>query len=191
MTNLTKILELLDENIIIQKIDKPIDEIFKQVYLLTERVNSKRKLISIIYYLIEQLKKNKIILKINNDRFSELVWFLNQCYSSDGSQGYEKVIFEINNYKKEGIYLILEAISESLKIENKEKYLQWIYTTKIEHTNWESKLKIVEQINKTSQIYSETNGLTNIQKALYLKEIIQQQLETNQSIKSMLKPKSF
>ena len=191
MTNLTKILELLDENIIIQKIDKPIDEIFKQVYLLTERVNSKRKLISIIYYLIEQLKKNKIILKINNDRFSELVWFLNQCYSSDGSQGYEKVIFEINNYKKEGIYLILEAISESLKIENKEKYLQWIYKSKIEHSTWELKLEIVEQIDKASRNSSLTHHLNKFQKALYLKELIQQQLESNQSIKSMLKPKSF
>ena len=190
MTNLTEILQILDEETIQEKIDKPIDEIFNQVYLLTEQVNSQRKLKSIIYFLIQKLKKNKIILTTNK-KYSDLGWFLNQYYSLDGSLGYERAIFDINNYKKEGILLILETTSQSLKKEQKEKYLQWIYTTKIEHTNWESKLKIVEQINKTSQIYSETNGLTNIQKALYLKEIIQQQLETNQSIKSMLKPKSF
>ena len=188
--NLTEILQLLDEDLIKQKIDKPIDEIFNQVYLFTEQVNSQRKLKSIIYFLIRKLKKNKIILTTNN-QYSDLVWFLNQYYSADGSQGYERAIFDIHNYKKEGIFLILETTSESLKKEQKEKYLQWIYTTKIEHADWESKLKIVEQINKTSQISSEPNSLTKIQQAVYLKEIIQQQIETNQSIKSLLKPKSF
>ncbi|MBK8945381.1 MAG: hypothetical protein IPM32_08940 [Ignavibacteriae bacterium] len=187
---MTEILQLLDEDLIKQKIDKPIDEIFNQVYSITEQVNSQRKLKRIIYFLIRKLKKNKIILTTNS-QYSDLVWFLNQYYSLDGSLGYERAIFDINNYKKEGIFLILETTSESLKKEEKEKYLQWIYTTKIEQTNWESKLIIVEQINKTSQISSEPNSLTNIQKALYLKEIIQQQLETNQSIKSLLKPKSF
>lgn len=190
MTNLTEILQLLDEETIQEKIDKPIDEIFNQVYLLNEQINSQRKLKSIIYFLIWKLKKNKIILTTSN-KYTDLVWFLNQYYSADGSQGYERAIFDIMIYKKEGILLILETTSESLKKEQKEKYLQWIYTSKIEHTNWESKLKIVEQINKNTRISSEPNSLTNIQQALYLKEIIQQQIETNQSIKSMLKPKSF
>ncbi|MBK8946329.1 MAG: hypothetical protein IPM32_13820 [Ignavibacteriae bacterium] len=187
---MTEILQLLDEETIQEKIDKPIDEIFNQVYSITEQLNSQRKLKSIIYFLIQKLKKNKIIFTTNN-KYSDLVWFLNQYYSAEGSQGYERAIFDINNYKKEGILHILETTSESLKKEQKEKYLQWIYTSKIEHTNWESKLKIVEQINKTSNNSSEIHSLTNIQKALYLKEIIQQQIETSQAIKSLLKPKSF
>jgi len=190
---LSEILYLLDENIIREKIDAPIDEILnKYSYSVSEDI-SQKELISIIAGFLKQLKNQGIFISIESDEFSEVFSFLQKHYSGENSKGYERALYDATNFGKEGINTILEDTSESLKMELRKQYIDWIFNTKVTYLDWASKLKLVKELSDqySFSFSTEISSMPDGQKALFLKEIFSQNLNTVRSIKSILQTKLF
>lgn len=184
---------LLDENIICKKIDVPIDEILIKYSYSVSKNLSQKEFVSIIAGFLNHLKEHGIFISIESDEFSEVFWLLQKHYSGEGSQGYERALYDATKYGNEGINTILEDISESLKMELRQQYFDWVFNTKVTYMEWTSKLKLVKELSDQYSFFlpTEVSTIPDEQKALFLKEILSQNLNTVQSIKSMLKTKLF
>ncbi len=192
MSELNEILILLDEEAISKVIETPIDNVLNQYSFSVAENFSKKEFLKIIAGYLKILKHHGILIPINHDEFSTIFSFLQKHYPGEGSQGYERALLDITKYGKDGITVILKDTSESLKFELRRQYLEWIYSTKVIYLDWASKLKLVKEFRNQYgfSFTSEISNMSDEQKALFLKEIFTENLNTVQSIKSILQTKS-
>ena len=182
---LNEILYLLDEKVIYEKIDAPIDEILnKYSYSISDEITQK-EFISIISKFLNQLKNQGVLVSMDSNEFSNVFWFLEKYYKGEGSQGYERAL---NDYGEYGIEMILEETSEALKMDQRSRYLSWLYDTKINYLEWNEKLKLMEEfVDQFKTFFNPTvSNLPNEQLIQFLKELLNRAIEGTEVIKSRL-----
>jgi len=190
MTNLNEILYLLDEDVIYEKIDAPIDEILREFYYPATKIITQKEFISMISGFLKELKNQGILLTMELDEFSEVFWFLEKHYSSDRSHGYERALNDVLTYGSNGIEMILEDTTESLKKEQRENFTNWIFDTKIIFLEWNAKLKLIEEFRKQYGILFSPalSNMSKEQQIPFLKELLSDNISNSQTLKSMLTP---
>lgn len=189
MSDLDEILHMLSEDVIYEKIDAPIDEIInKYSYLISEDKNQK-EFILIISEFLQQLKKQGVLVSIGSNEFSEVFWYLEKYYKDEDSNGYERAL---NDYGEYGIEMILEETCEALKMDQRSRYLSWVYDTKIDYLPWDVKLKLIEGfLDQFKIFFSPTvSNLPNEQLIPFLKDLLTKVITGTQPITSMLETKS-
>ncbi len=191
MSELNEILILLDEEAISEVIVTPVDNVLNHYSFSVPENFSQKEFLAIIAGYLKLLKYHGILIPINPDEFSTIFSFLQKHYHGEASQGYERALLDVTKYGKDGITLILKDTTESLKIELRRQYLEWIYSTRVVYLDWASKLRLVKELsNHNSFTYrSEISYMSDEQKALFLKEIFTENLNTVQSVKSILQTK--
>ena len=137
LSDLDEILHLLSEDEIYQKIDEPIDEILnKSAYSISED-KTQKEFNLIIFEFLQQLKKQGVLVSMDSNKFTEVFWYLEKYYRDEDSNGYERAF---NDYGEYGIEMILEETCEALKMDLRNRYLSWVYDTKIDYLPWDAKL---------------------------------------------------
>ena len=193
MTNLAEILHLLDEQVIYEKIDTPIDEILnKYPYSVSEEITQK-EFISIIYSFISQLKESGSILSIDSvssNDFSEVFLYLEKYYRDGDSLGYERAL---NDYGEYGIEMIIEETCESLKMELRERYLNWVYDTRIIYLPWPDKLDLMEEFTEQYilRFLPTISSLPKEQLISFMKELLSRVVKGKEVVKSRIETKLF
>lgn len=190
MNKIKEILYLLDENLIYENLDAPIDEILnKYSYSISEN-KTQKEFISIISGFLNKFKNQGVLVSIDSNKFSEVFWYLEKYYEGEGSQGYERAL---NDYGKYGIEIILEETCEAFKMDQRNRYLSWVHDAKINCLNWNDKLKLIEEIiNQFKKDFNPAvSNLPNEQLTPFLKELLTIVITGTQPIKSMLETKLF
>jgi len=192
MSELNEILILLDEEAISEVIETPVDNVLNKYSFSVSENFSQKEFFAIIAGYLKLLKNQGILILINGNEFSTIFSFLEKHYYGEGSQGYERALLDITKYGKDGITMILKNSSESLKIELRRQYLEWIYSTRVIYLDWASKLELVKELSNQNGFThrSDISYMSDEQNALFLKEIFTENLKTVQSIKSILQTKS-
>jgi len=190
MTNLTEILYLLDQQVIYDKIDAPIDDILKKYSYSISEDKTQKEFISIISGFLKELKTQGILLSIGSEEFLEVFWYLERYYKDEDSEGYERAL---NDYEEYGIQMILEETCEALKMDQRSRYLSWVHDTKINYLEWDEKLKLTEDfLDQFDNFFpNEVSGMPNEQLAPFLKEFLNRALEGTEVIKSIAETKLF
>ena len=89
--------------------------------------------------------------------------------------------------------MILEETCEALKMDLRNRYLSWVYDTKIDYLPWDAKLKLIEVfLDQFKTLFSPTvSNLPNEQLIPFLKELLTKVITGTQPITSMLETKLF
>lgn len=191
--SIEQIFYMLDENTILKKVDHPIDEVLINYSYSVSEEASQKELVSIIGGYIKKLQCKGILIPIAADELSEVLSFLENHNSDEGSLGYERALYDIKQYGKEGISTVLEDISKSLKIELRSQYLNWIYNTKIIYLDWNLKLNLVKEFSKRYEIFlpSEITSMPDERKALFIKELLVNNFHVAKTGKEIQQTKLF
>jgi len=190
MTKLNEILYLLDEQVIYEKIDAPIEEILRKYsYSVPEEITQK-EFIVVVSEFLNQLKNQGVLASIDSNEFANVFCYLEKYYKDNDSDGYER---SLNDYGEYGTYFILEETCEAIKIDMRSKYVSWVYNTKINYLEWNKKLKLIEEFQDQIKTHfsPRVSILPNEQLVPFLKELINRMIVGRQPIKSMIETKLF
>ncbi len=149
MTNLNKIMDLLNGDELFIKIDELLDEALRKfIYSHSEDIIQK-EFINVIHAFFEYLNNNQLIIISSYTtitKSSEVILFSEKYYQGHDTHGYEGAIYDITSQGGEGIESVLEAIVERIKTTEKEKYISWLITKYFTLLDWDTKAKIISEI---------------------------------------------
>ncbi|MFC2085202.1 hypothetical protein ACFLS9_09100 [Bacteroidota bacterium] len=190
-TNLIKIMEFLDGELIHRKIDKPLDEVFRRFsYELSGEVTLEKFNLLMVSFL-EHLSDSGIrtsIIPPGVDESYDIIWLTENYYRGYETWGYEGVLFDITTQGNEGIDSILENIIEAIKVSEREKYISYIIIKYFAHLEWDIKKEIITKIfNKYGHFFPpQLMELEPHKLVPRIKELINLIITTNQTISEIL-----
>jgi len=156
MTILETILKQIDETALQKRIDKPLDQcLLSFLHPIPEELSYD----SAHKYLVELYKHiqlNGILpsLEISNNKASEeIIWILESNYLGFETTGYEGFLFDFIHCDNENRQIILARFIEILKRVEREKYISFIFKSKIDPLDWHKRYELIIEIfqrhNKT------------------------------------------
>ena len=129
MDTVDTVFELLHYSTITHRINEPIDRSHATFqYPETGEMNHNR-FNRIITAYINHLYHTALDKtgKLNEDQASEeAVWILKKNYMTDSISGYEGALLDAVNPIR-GIDFVLEQMNELIKIQEREKYIAWVF----------------------------------------------------------------
>jgi len=142
---LDKLLELMNEQVINEKIDIPLDLAFNSFEFpgKTEITHEEFNLILSEFYLhLNRFRLN--IRELSKDEaLQEMMWFLERHYGANEAFGYGvSYIVAIH----QGVEVIFGRIIEIMKFVEREKYLNWIIASFVDSMDWDAKTCLVNEI---------------------------------------------
>ena len=191
MTNLNKIMEFLDGEVIYKKIDEPLDEAFRKFsYQLSAEITQK-EFNSIIKSFIEHLKDNEVTIfttQATANESSEIIWLTEKYYQGHETRGYEGALYDTTTQGREGLESVLEGIIEKIKTNEREKYISCIITKHFTFLDWNTKKEIIKEIfNEFSHIFPPQLKESQIPQLVpRIEELINLIITTNQTLFGIL-----
>lgn len=149
MTNLNKIMEFLDGEVIYKKIDEPLDEALRKFSDKISADITQKEFNSIIKSFIEHLNNCGVMIFNIDERStesSEIIWLTEKYYQGHETKGYEGALYDVTTQGREGLESVLEGIIEKIKISEREKYISCIITKYFTFLEWDMKKEIIEEI---------------------------------------------
>lgn len=149
MTNLNKIMEILNEEVLCKKIDEPLDEALRKFsYSLSAGITQK-EFNSVMKSFIEHLRNYGIIIltiQVKGSESSEIIWLTEKYYRGHETKGYVGAIYDVLTQGSEGIESVLEGIIETIKISEREKHISCIITKYFTFLDWDRKKEMLREI---------------------------------------------
>jgi hypothetical protein len=146
-----EVFELLDEQYLYQFIDKRIEQA-TAVFELEQRATMTHEIFihTIGDYLHHIYKTGfwiRQIMSIAQAR-AEAMALLEKYYQTPYSRGYDTAFLNVLNSKLYGFEFILTEIAEIIKAATREKYIKWIYFSRIIPLDWSVRCQIAEILIK-------------------------------------------
>ena len=149
LRNLNKILELLNGEVLYKKIDEPLDEALRKfTYSLSAEITL-NEFNSVMGSFIEQLNNYRIMIfttQVRANESSKIIWLTEKYYQGQETKGYEGALYDVITQGREGIDSVLEGIIETVKSNEREKYISSIITKYFTFLDWDVKKEIIKEI---------------------------------------------
>jgi hypothetical protein len=144
---LDQIIELMDENVINQRINEPLNVAYNCFWFPDNGDVTHKKFNSVLAEFYLHLNRSSTTVRefSRDEGLQEMMWFLERHYRSEKAVGYKAVYLDVicEDYEE-----VFERIVELMKSIEKEKYVNWILTTCIDPLDWDCKKRLVEEIQK-------------------------------------------
>jgi hypothetical protein len=142
-----EVLKLLDEHYLYQFIDKCIEEATANFKFKRMTTMNHKDFIHVIGDFIFHIYKTgfwiRQIISIKQAR-AEAVALLEKYYQGPYSHGYATAFVGLLNSKLDGLEFILSQIAEIIKATTREKYIQWVYCSRIIPLDWSDRCQIAK-----------------------------------------------
>ncbi|MFC1551925.1 hypothetical protein ACFL6P_05095 [Candidatus Latescibacterota bacterium] len=151
MKKLEHIINQINERILSDYIEKPVEEVLKNFKINPSEITSHKEFNSIIALLFQELYRHNpgYTRELSeNEALGEAIMLLEKNYQTDRFKGYEGALFEATTKKQKGIIFVIERIAEIYKQKEHEKYISCIIKKSIDPTDWNLKKELVEEIVK-------------------------------------------
>jgi hypothetical protein len=184
-------MKLLDGEVLYKKIDEPLDEALRKfTYSLSAEITI-NEFNSVMRSFIEQLKNYRIMIFISQVKASEsskIIWLTEKYYQGHETKGYEGALYDVTTQGREGIESVLEGIIETVKSNEREKYISSIITEYFTFLDWDLKKEIIiEIIDEFGHIFPpQLVELQISQLVPKIEELINLILSTNQTLMGIL-----
>lgn len=144
-----EILELIDEKYLYEYIDKCIEEAAASFKFKAKAVITHTNFIHVIGDFIHHI--NRVGFRIRQEMSiaqarSEAVTLLEKHYQGPFSCGYDTAFLDVLNSKFIGIDHILSIMAEIIKTSAREKYVNWVYLSRIAPLDWLTRCQIAEML---------------------------------------------
>ena len=114
---------------------------------LQDTASSHQAFIQQIARFVQQLYANGLPLRqslSNQQACIEAVFLLERLYQGSHGRGYEAAFIEARSHDHCTIGIIITRFTEAIKLNQREKYLRWVYTSVLSKIGWETKCQVVE-----------------------------------------------
>jgi hypothetical protein len=143
--NLDQLFELMDEDMIYQRTNKPLDNAFSHFATPDIEDVTHEGFNSVLGDFFQHINRYGLNARIltKDEALQEGVWFLESYYPPTDDSGYEEAyLYALNK----GYSDLLEQILEFMKSVERKKYMNWIFLTIVKPMNWDLKRKLAEKI---------------------------------------------
>ena len=142
---LRQVTALLDEDVIAQHVDEPIDEVLEKFGLVDDWAWSHqgfhRTIAEFVRHLYEKAIPCMRELSLAQAH-DESIALLEQGYRQMGGSGYDHAVLDAADPSQSGLRVVLAAIAEGLKEHERETYLRWVLARHIDPADWHTKCAI-------------------------------------------------
>jgi hypothetical protein len=142
---LDTIMDLLNEERMTREIDEPIDLTVKAFQIKTELPLSHSDFNRVIAEFVRRIYQNGLRLPRHlseQEALAEAVSLLENYYQGIDSRGYDDALLDATGNDQEGILYVLSQMADSIKAAEREKYVQWVFFSTIDQSDWEIRRRI-------------------------------------------------
>ena len=143
---LERLFDLLNDRHIAREIDEPIDLAVHTFQLKIALPITSSEFKRIITTFVRHLYKKGLRLPQNlseQEAFAEAIFLLEKYSQNEESIGYDGALLNAVGTDMEGFELILSQLAESIKADEREKYISWVFIDNYFHLPWELQQSIV------------------------------------------------
>jgi len=149
MEQLDTILNLLNEEVLFKEIDQPLELAANSfAFKLAEKMTYKEfnGIMASFYQHLNQYGLRIRRKLANADALSEVIWLIESHYRGYETSGYDGAVFDALSQGEEGILLILERLTATIKSIERTKYIDWIISSTVDPSNWQLRRELVKTI---------------------------------------------
>ena len=141
------IIDSLDEKVLKRQIDEPIDKAV-QNYRYEYKGQICHRQIQDLFsdfaaYIYKEGLKNSFVPA---DLPAHTIFLLDRYYQGNYSNGYTAAIFDAINGGSDSVKIVLQRIAEIIKTREREKYINRIFKSNADISNWHLRCRIVEYL---------------------------------------------
>jgi len=139
------IMNLLNEERMARPIDEPIDMTVKAFQLKVKVPLSHSDFNRVIAEFVRDLHQKGLRLPrhlSDQEAFMEAVSLLEKYYQGIDSRGYDGALLDARGNDQEGLEYVLSQLAESIKAVERKKYVQWVFSSIIDQSDWEARRRI-------------------------------------------------
>ena len=149
MEQLDTILNLLNEEVLFKEIDQPLElAVNSFVFELPAKMTYKEfnGIMASFYQYLNQ-HGLRITRKLSNaDALNEVIWLIENHYRGYETSGYDGAVFDALSQGEEGMLLILERLTATIKSIERTKYIDCIISSTVDPSNWQLRKELVKTI---------------------------------------------
>ena len=149
MEQLDTLVNLLNEEILIKKIDQPLEKAINSfAFKLVEKMTYK-EFNGIMASFYQHLNQHglRIRRKLSNAHaLNEVIWLIENHYRGYDTQGYDGAVLDALSQGEEGILLILERLTATITSIERTKYIDFIISSIVDPSNWQLRKELVKAI---------------------------------------------
>ena len=137
---LDTIMDLLNEERVVREIDEPIDLTVKAFQLKAKLPLSHSDFNRVIAEFVRRIYQKGLRLPrhlSDQEALAEAVSLLENYYQGINSRGYDDALLDATGNDQEGLGYVLSQLAESIKAVEREKYVQWVFFSTIDQSDWE------------------------------------------------------
>jgi hypothetical protein len=142
---LATIINLLNEERVVREIDEPIDMTVKAFRLKVKVPLSHSDFNRVIAGFVRNIYQKGLRLSrhlSNQEALTEAVSLLEKYYQGIDSRGYDGALLDARGNDQEGLEYVLSQLAESIKAVERKKYVQWIFSSIVDQSDWEARRRI-------------------------------------------------
>jgi hypothetical protein len=142
---LDTIMNLLNEERMTREIDEPIDLTVKAFQIKTDLPLSHSDFNRVITDFVRRIYQKGLRLPrhlSDQEALAEAVSLLENYYQGIDSRGYDDALLDATGNDQEGILYVLSQMADSIKAAEREKYVQWVFFSTIDQSDWEIRRRI-------------------------------------------------
>ena len=144
-----RIFDLLDEEQIRHVIDEPIEAAVAAFRLEEKPPLSHRDFHQAIAGLVRHVYKHGVPLPkmlSPSQACAEAISLLEAGYESAEARGYEAALLDVLNPAQNGLELVLAGLTESIKAQERRKYVEWVFASTLGPLGWRMRCQVAGQL---------------------------------------------
>ena len=149
MEQLDTILNLLNEEVLFKEIDQPLELAVNSFVFELPAKMTYREFNGIMASFYQHLTQHglRITRKLSNaDALNEVIWLIENHYQGYETYGYDGAVFDALSQGEEGMLLILERLTATIKSIERTKYIDFIISSNVDPSNWQLRKELVKTI---------------------------------------------
>ena len=150
-----KVLENLIDLLVDEQIAKKVEDLAAQVFSLniaTPITHSEFN--RVIAAFVRHIFQSGIQLPrqlSDREALSEAVFLLKRYYQNEGAKGYDGAMIDAIGGDIECLEMVLSRLAESIKLAEREKYVQWAFVDNYSMLDWEERQCVVSAFMKQNE----------------------------------------
>lgn len=144
---LQRVTTLLDEEVIAQLVDEPIENVLAEFETIDNWTWSHEKFHQIIAKFVQRLYAGTVFCQRRlslAQAHDEAIALLEQAYAQMGGDGYDNAVLDAADPSHEGLQVVLTMMAEWIKAHRRETYRHWVLARHIDPSDWRAKCAIAK-----------------------------------------------
>jgi hypothetical protein len=151
---LEHLFDLLNEEQIAKKVDEPIDlavQVFRLKIAVPITYSGFKQVIAALVHHIYQWGIQLPHHLSDREALTEAVYLLERHYQNENVKGYDGALIDAIGRGMEGLELVLSRLTDSIKLTERGKYIEWAFVDNYSSLDWNKRQIIISTFIKQNE----------------------------------------